>query len=75
MTKKRLPLDPFDPKTAFNKDYQLGNLAWAIFLMGLLGGAFLIASSDFAGFRGWLTIGAGIVVIVGTAYIAHQIIK
>ena len=73
--KKRLPLDPFDSKTPLSKDYQLGNLAWAVLLMGMVGGAMLVFSSDFDGAGALLKAAAGLAIIGGAAYIARRIIK
>ena len=73
--KRKLPLDPFDPQTPFSKDYQVGNFAWAILLIGLICGLLLIWSADFDRYWGWLQAAVGIAVLAGSISVARRLIR
>ena len=73
--KKKLPLDPFDWRTLVSYDYQFGNLAWAILLLGVALGAYLIVTADPDRLFGWFKISGGIGVIFGATYLARRMIR
>ena len=73
MTKKQLPLDPFDPQTLITKGYQIGNLALAILLVGPTVGALLIGSAEFDRELGWFQAVAGVMLIVGAAILSRRL--
>ena len=71
--KRKLPLDPFDAQTPITKDYQIGNLAWVILLVGLAVGALLIGSAEFGRGLGWAQAVVGVMVTVGAAILSRRL--
>lgn len=68
--RRKLPLDPFDPKTPFREDFQIGKTCSAIVFLGALIGCALIVSSDFGTISGLLMAAVGLVMVAGSIGIA-----
>ena len=73
--KRKVPLDPFDWKTPLSRDYQTGNLAWVSLLVGLVGGGILIGTADFAQYRGWLQLVAGVSILAWSIAFARKLFR
>lgn len=73
--KRKLPLDPFDGKTPLSRDYQIGALAWVSLLVGLTGSGILIGTADFAQYRGWLQLVAGVSILAWSFAFARKLFR
>lgn len=73
--RRKLPLDPFDPATSLDLDYQSAGLVGAITLAGFVGGGYLIVSANYDEWAGWLISLGGAAVIAVVALIARKFIK
>ena len=71
MKRNKLPLDPFDPSTPLSADYQIGNLAWVILLIGIATGLYLLATANFANWGGWAKAIGAAAVVFGTGALAR----
>jgi hypothetical protein len=71
LKKNKLPLDPFDPSTPLNADYQLGSFAWAILLIGLAAMLFLVATANLESWTGWAKVICAVLVVFGVGGLAR----